>query len=102
MSLENAAFLTYMKNESGYTDLKPIEGDRYAGLFQFMFTSAIIIGRMGDTATYDDRWCYHNYEDAKDALDAWDGKLGTEPTGWHRHPTSGRRVSDTGEQYISK
>ena len=102
MSLENAAFLSYMKNENGYTDLKPIQGDtRYAGLYQFMFTSAIIIGKMGDMFSYEDRWCYHSYSDAKAALDAWNGEEGTEPTGWHRHPISGRRVSEeTGKEYV--
>ena len=32
--------------------------------------------------------------DAQEALAAWDGAPGTEPQGWHRHPTSGRRRTD--------
>jgi hypothetical protein len=102
-AVAQAKFLTYLSQNS-YTDLKPIQdGARYAGLFQFMFTWAIIIGKMGDHFTYEDRWCYHDYEKAKAGLDAWDGAEGTEPTGWHRHPTTGRRVDEeTGEEYVSR
>lgn len=50
---------------------------------------------------YGDRWCYSTFDKAMDAFSAWDGADGTEPTGWHRHPSSGRRINpDTGETYI--
>jgi hypothetical protein len=90
--LEQAKFLTEMIG-AGYTSVRPIRGgSHWAGLHKFMFTSAIIVGRMGDHIGYDDRWCYHTDEDAQKALDAWDG-VG-EPDGWHRHPGTGRRRQD--------
>lgn len=88
--LQQAGFLTGLLG-MGYTDLKPISDTRWAGLFKFMYTTAIIVGRFGDHNNYDDRWCYHNETDAKAALDAWDGQYPGEPEGWHRHPLTGRR-----------
>jgi hypothetical protein len=74
---------------NGYYDLKKLD-DRYvAGLFKFMFTTAIIKIRIGNLMSYEDRWCYHSEQDARLALQNWDGT--GEPTGWHRHPASGRR-----------
>lgn len=68
-------------------------------LMPLMYTFAII--SECNMYGYGNRWCYHNYADAKAAFDAWDGKDGTEPTGWHRHPATGRRVDEkTGEIYV--
>lgn len=89
--LANLAFLTGLK-AVGYIDPRPIPNGRYACLAPFMFTYAIIVGRMGDDACYEDRWCYHTFEAAKAALEAWDGN--GEPQGWHRHPITGRRRTD--------
>lgn len=87
--LEQASFLTTLMGY-GYTHLKPIRnGTQWVGLCRFMFTTAIVMGNMDNDFGYEDRWCYHSYEDAQKALDAWDGA--GEPDGWHRHPTSGRR-----------
>lgn len=88
--LDDAAFLTWLVKECGYRNPKPIGNGRYACIAPFMFTQAIIVGRMGAYGAYDDRWCYLSYRMAKEALDAWDGK--GEPKGWHRHPGTGRRV----------
>ena len=41
---------------------------------------------------FEDRWCYHSYDAAKAALDAWDGE--GKPTGWHRDPASGLKRPD--------
>lgn len=81
---------------NGYTDPKPLGNGRYACIRPLVFTHAIITGRIGDTSSYDDRWCYNGYEAAKAALDAWDGT--GEPEGWHRHPGSGRRRDGVTEQ----
>ncbi len=99
--LEEAFFLNWLQQQ-GYFNLKPLTARPgwWGGCFQFMFTHAIIAGRMGDTTGYSDRWCYHDRASAVTALEAWDGQ--GEPTGWHRHPGSGRRIDrETGEEYIS-
>ncbi len=81
-------YMQFLLNQ-GYSDPKPIAGRRIAFIMPLMFTHAIIVARIGDEYSYDDRWCYHAYASAKAALDAWDG-VG-EPIGWHRHPATGRR-----------
>lgn len=98
--LTEALFLTGLMRDNGYQNPRPLK-DRpghYACIMPLMYTHAIITGRMGDQDSYDDRWCFHTYELALAALNAWTG-VG-EPEGWHRHPATGRRrVTDpeTGE-----
>lgn len=94
--LDALAFLQWLIDENGYRDPKPIPGGRYAGIRPMIFTYAIVSGQIGDRWGVDRHWCYHSYDEAKAALDAWDG-LG-EPTGWHRDPVTGRRVSQTGDE----
>lgn len=99
---EQARYLTSMK-EQGYYSLRPIGIHHWVGLFDFMFTTAIIVGEMGDSMNVHDRWCYHSRADAQKALDAWDAlwEGGTsEPAGWHRHPMSGRRRNIHGEETV--
>lgn len=100
MTIHRLSFEEFLR-QNGYTDTKLIPGDRYAAIFQFMFTHAIIVGCVGDVMRYDDRWCYGSYDKAKAALDAWDGTPGTEPDGWHRHPATGRRRDEAGVEYIN-
>lgn len=95
--LEQATYLTWLKLENGYFNIKPIRQQTcWAGLFQFAFTTAIIVGQMGDECGYSDRWCYATAREAADALGRWDGD--GEPDGWHRHPDSGRRRQDGKEE----
>lgn len=96
--IEQANYLTTMIG-MGYYSLKPIRDQQYwAGLFNFLFTTAIIVGKMGDESIIYGRWCYHSRDDAQKALDNWDGN--GEPDGWHRHPHSGRRRAEDSE-YIN-
>lgn len=82
-------FLTWLKQECGYLNPRPLPGGRYVAVMPLMVTHAIIVGRIGDDLSYEDRWCYHTKAAAIAAMDAWDG-VG-EPSGWHRHPVTGRR-----------
>lgn len=41
--------------------------------------------------SYDDVWCYEAPELALLWAQVWDGAEDTEPSGWHRHPATGRR-----------
>lgn len=96
-----ARFDMYLR-ANGYTMVRYIDARRWVGLFRFAFTWAIIVGQIGDEFSYDDRWCYHTEDAAAKAMLEWgDKKYAGEPDGWHRHPRSGRRRSDTGEEYIA-
>lgn len=85
------AFFRYLEQEVGYTDVKLVGHNRYAAIGNFMYTHAILLGEIGDVFSLENRWCYTTEEKAKAALARWNG-VG-EPTGWHRHPGTGRRVS---------
>lgn len=89
LSRDEIAFLTWLVTDNGYRDIRPLPGGRYAAIQPLAFTHALVVGRIGDMAGYDNSWCYGSYRAAKDALDAWDG-VG-EPAGWHRNPSTGRR-----------
>jgi hypothetical protein len=98
--VQDAIWLHGLALTNGYRDPKPLAGRRYACIVPFMFTHAIIVGKMGDECGYEDRWCYHSYPAAKAALDEWDGT--GEPNGWHRHPDSGRRRDlERNEEWIN-
>jgi hypothetical protein len=73
--------------ENGYTDYRVFPNGRDACLTRLTYTVALLADL--EYCGYGDRWCYESYEKAKAALDAWDGE--GEPTGWHRHPDTGRR-----------
>jgi hypothetical protein len=62
-----------------------------------MFTQAIITDI--DAWGYNDRWCYHSHLAAAQALEGWDGD--GEPEGWHRHPKTGRRRDEDGNEWIN-
>ena len=80
--------LDFLKKE-GYTNIRICSNGNIVAIYRFIFTVAII-SDINDTG-YGDRWCYHTETAAIAALEAWNGIEG-EPTGWHRHPPSGRRI----------
>jgi hypothetical protein len=94
-------FLRRLMSRNGYRDAKVLRDDQHARLYAaispFAYTYGVIVGELGDDDMYLDRWCYHSYAAAKAALDAWDGH--GEPTGWHRHPRTGRRVSESPDEF---
>lgn len=57
-----------------------------------LFTTAILVSGHLGARGYLDRWCYMSVPEALAAARAWTTDYpATEPDGWHRHPTSGRR-----------
>lgn len=80
-----------------YYDVQEKGEAEIVGIAPLMFTHAIVSGI--DYSGYSDRWCFESYEAAKAALDAWDGT--GEPTGWHRHPKSGRRRDKDGTETVN-
>jgi hypothetical protein len=93
-----AMWLAEMCTHNHYFHPKLLDEKRYACVMPLLFTHAIIVGRIGDNNSYEDRWCYGSAEQAIAALDAWDGT--GEPQGWHRHPMTGRRRDESGVEYI--
>jgi hypothetical protein len=63
----------------------------YKAIIPLMYHHMMIIGRIDDDFGYEDRWCYTDFPDALQGFQNWDGAPKTEPDGWHRHPTTGRR-----------
>ena len=95
-----AIFLTKLIHENDYYAMRPVRNGTYwVGLHKYMFTTAILLGKMGDTTGFEDRWCYHSAAEAERALAMWDGETG-EPEGWHRNPRTGRRRQD-GNEWIN-
>jgi hypothetical protein len=84
-------FAWLVSPELGYRDPRRIGDGRCAFIMPKIYTHAIVTARIGDMVGWDDCWCYPTYDDAKAALDVWNGT--GEPEGWIRHPDSGRRVA---------
>lgn len=103
---EDIWFCQWLKdNDPNYSLVVPIGNGRWAGIFQFMFTGAIIVGQIGDKNCYDDRWCYHDTSAARKGLENWiEQRCEGEPQGWHRHPLSGRRRpdGDADQEYVAR
>lgn len=88
----------YWRPEDGCSYYRAFPNGRDAMIMRMAFTHAIIADL--SSGYYGDRWCYHTLADALQALYAWDGE--GEPTGWHRHPDSGRRRTngDPATEYV--
>lgn len=87
--------------KEGYQEIRidPQTGKFYC-INRFLFTWAILADLHSEG--YEDRWCYNEYCEAKGALDDWEKNGFTgEPEGWHRHPTTGRRKDQDGNEYIN-
>lgn len=82
----------------GYFEVQEKGEAGIVALMPLLFTVAIVAGIY--PYGYEDRWCYKNTPDALAALNAWDGT--GEPTGWHRHPGSGRRRDANGIETIDR
>jgi hypothetical protein len=93
------AFFRYLKEDCQALFPTDLGNGQYKAIVKFLFTFAIVKGTIGNRTNYDDRWCYSELDKAFLAFVAWDGT--GEPEGWHRHPATGRRRDETGEEYIN-
>lgn len=73
--------------------VKDLGDGTYAMIRPLLFHWMMIRGDFGDLIGYFDRWCYADEAGARAALNAFPEhpEDGYEPSGWHRHPPSGRR-----------
>lgn len=78
-------------HERGCWTVHQIDGGLVVQVAPLLFTAAVLVSRPR-ALTYEDRWCYGDVDAAWAAAIAWAGPWpGSEPDGWHRHPTTGRR-----------
>lgn len=95
---EIAAFLdaTGLAQDLGDGEIRDLEDGTYVVAKPLMFHWTLIRGAWDDTLGYFDRWCYADRDGALAALAAFPLRPDPryEPTGWHRHPMSGRRRPD--------
>jgi hypothetical protein len=82
----------------GLIEVKSCDNGRLIGIAPFIYTWAIVADL--STVGYEERWCYETLLDAQTAMLDWSGE--GEPTGWHRHPLSGRRRDKEGMEYVIK
>ena len=84
--------------------VRRIDNVRYMAVQPFLYTHGIIWGYIADAKYgYEDRWCYPQATVAVAAASAWDGNAPwTEPQGWIKHVTTGRRRpdGDASKEYI--
>jgi hypothetical protein len=96
-------WLEAMCKRNGYLSPTPMGDGQYLVLHRLMFHWTMIRGTMFDDWGYEDRWCYADLKKASAGLvDWWSRGFEGEPTGWHRHPDTGRRRpdGDPSQEYI--
>jgi len=89
-------FLRDLVRDNGFLAGKLLPGNRYSAIAPMGFTTALIVGQVGDTVGCSQRYCYHGEVPALAALLLWTGE--GEPTGWHR-ALDGRRVAQGPDEY---
>lgn len=74
----------------------------YAGIKPLLFHWTMLVGEIGNTVSYEDRYCFQTRELAEEALKLWDGR--GDPINWHRHPRTGRRRvnGDPATEYVDR
>ena len=85
--------------------IKDLKDGTYVMAKRLMFHWTVIQGDLDDQFGYFDRWCFADEELAQAAVDNWptNPDAGYDPTGWHRHPNSGRRrlEGDATREYVA-
>lgn len=105
MTVDVAAFHDWLIRDNAYKHVRMFpEIGSYTATYQLLFHWTLIFGMIGDRFSVEDRWCYLDEAGAVTAQDAWNPTEGEEPTGWHRHPKSGRRRpdGDPAREYVER
>ena len=86
----------------GFLHRRDLGDGRAIWIYRMIYTWSVCIGQIGHPC-YTDRWCYMTLNDARAAADIWDPFTEAEPTGWHRHPRTGRRRpdGDASKEYVN-
>ena len=85
----------------GFFALKDIGNGEYAAVLPFIFTCAVVVGKVDEIEMgYSKRWCFESPLAALAAFAVWDGQ--GEPVGWHRAPHTGERISRSPDEIDGK
>jgi len=89
--------------EMGYTAWRLLPNGDLAAVSRMTFNNGRLFAGL-NLYGYEDCWCFDSYEKAWQALWNWDTATTTEPTGWKRHPNSGRRreKGDPSTEYVAR
>lgn len=85
-----------------YEGQRDLGDGRSVWLQRKMFTWAIVIGKT-EAVCYDSHWCFKTRELAESQFNTWNPFETEEPTGWIRHPQTGRRRpdGDASQEYVA-
>ncbi len=88
--------------DMGYEAWRLLSNGEMAAVGRMAFNNGRLYAGI-QTHGYEDCGCFDSYEKAWQALWNWDTSLMTEPTGWKRHPFTGRRREngDPATEYVS-
>lgn len=76
--------------EMGFESVRLMPDGDLVGVGRMTFNNGRLFAGIQDSG-YADCWCFDSYEKAWQAMWNWDLATMNEPTGWKRHPYSGRR-----------
>jgi hypothetical protein len=84
-SMLSEAFLL----EQGYVAVRQV-GDDWLGVLPMTFGKGRLCSGLS-FGGHEDLWCFESLQEALVAMYRWDPETEEEPTGWFRHPLTGRR-----------
>lgn len=89
--------------ESGYVAWRALEDGEYLGVLPMTFGKGRLCAGLTHSG-YEEGWCYESLLDAIAEMHRWTPGQEAEPSGWMRHPTSGRRRpdGDASKEYVAK
>lgn len=94
---EHAPDFLSPENAEPYLAFRQLPDGRWLGVLRLLFHWTLHVDI--DPWGYRDRYCYRHVYDALRAMREWDGT--GDPEGWHRHPKSGRRRDERGNEWVA-
>lgn len=76
----------------GYVAVRQV-GDQWLGVLPMTFGKGRLCAGLSWTG-HEDMWCYETLVGALEAMQGWNPDDMDEPSGWFRHPVTGRRRPD--------
>lgn len=105
--LQSAADLALMSDADiqslGYSHWRRLPDGGLMAVCSMMFGNGRLFLEVSHHG-YEDCFCYDSLEEAVDAMLAFEPERDEEPTGWKRHPYSGRRRpdGDAAQEFVAR